>query len=331
MVMRVLAPRPQPTAVPGTFLSVAAHAALLTAVVAGGGRPGLGPRTSGDADAGASDGERLHWIGVGGGAGSARARAPRRDVRPPVAYIIPGHGGSRVAAAERGAPGSAGDRGGGGRGGSHGASQVNGAPAGLRTTNPSASDVRAVRDVRDVSDLERSARRAGARRPSLFRHVRSAATPDVVLPEAEMTRLVAGVLASAPDFVRRAAWAEEFVPTPAALVGRLTVQSGAADAFAADVHLHDVPIPLVSNRPPEYPDALARSGVGGRVVVEFLIDSTGVVDAGTLRVVESTDWRFTDAVRGSLAALHFTPALRGERPVGVTVRQPFVFAVRPVP
>ena len=173
-------------------------------------------------------------------------------------------------------------------------------------------------------------RGAGARRPALFRRVRSAAVPEVVIPEAEMTQLAAGVLASAPDLVRRAARAEEFVPTPAALVGDLLVRDRGADAFAGDVHLHDVPIPLVSNRPPEYPDALARAGVGGRVVVEFLIDSTGGVDPRTLHVVESTDWRFTEAVRGSLPALRFTPVLRDERAVGVTVRQPFVFAVRPV-
>lgn len=328
MVLRVLAPQPRPTAVPGTFFSLTAHAALLAAVVARGGPPGLGARPPGSADADAPDGERLHWVGVGGGSAGAGARAPRRNARPPLAFIIPGHGGFRVAAAERGAPGSAGDRGGRGRGGALDPTRGGGAPAGVRAANASAPSAAAVR-YPESNARHAGARPAGARRPSLFRRVRSAATPDLAIPEAEMTRLVAGVLASAPDFARRAARAEEFVPTPAALVGRLTVQTGWANAFAADVHLRDVPIPLVSNRPPEYPDALARAGVGGRVVVEFLIDSTGEVDAGTLRVVESTDWRFTEAVRGSLPALHFTPALHGERPVGVTVRQPFVFAVRP--
>ena len=74
--------------------------------------------------------------------------------------------------------------------------------------------------------------------------------------------------------------------------------------------------------------ALARAGVGGRVVVEFRIDSTGVVDQESLRVVESGGPAFADAVRRVLPRLRFVPGLLNERPVAVTVRQPFLFVLR---
>ena len=62
-------------------------------------------------------------------------------------------------------------------------------------------------------------------------------------------------------------------------------------------------------------------------VVEFRIDSTGVVDLASLHVVQSTDTLFTQAVRGVLPLLRFVPAQLHAHAVGLTVRQPFVFRV----
>lgn len=103
---------------------------------------------------------------------------------------------------------------------------------------------------------------------------------------------------------------------------------GLPGVWRPELHPRDLPIPLVDNPLPAYPAALAQARVDGRVVVEFAVDSAGGVDLASLRVVQSTDARFTQAVRGVLPSLRFVPALRGERAVGVTVRQPFVFTMR---
>ncbi|HZF68659.1 MAG TPA: TonB family protein, partial [Gemmatirosa sp.] len=95
-----------------------------------------------------------------------------------------------------------------------------------------------------------------------------------------------------------------------------------------DVHVHDLPNPLIGNPPPSYPAALEQARVGGQVVVEFRVDSTGVIDLGTLRVVQSTHVAFTQAVRNVLPRLRFLPAQLERQAVGVTVRQPFLFVVR---
>jgi TonB family protein len=151
-------------------------------------------------------------------------------------------------------------------------------------------------------------------------------------PEVEVTLLVAGVLSSAPDLDRRASRPEDFAPLPAnelagALLARADVRT--ADGPRPLAHVDELPIALVGNPRPAYPAMLARARVGGRVVVEFTIDSVGIVAPGSFRVVESTDARFTQAVRAVLPRLRFLPAQLDRHAVGVTVRQPFVFTVRP--
>lgn len=78
---------------------------------------------------------------------------------------------------------------------------------------------------------------------------------------------------------------------------------------------------------PLYPESLYKARVPGRVVVEFVVDSTGEVNMATLGVVSSTDPLFTDAVRRAFPAARFKPARVGARPVAQVVRQPFSFVV----
>lgn len=306
MLMRILrAPRrptPTPTPavgpVPSLVVSLSAHAALLVAVAGGG--VAAGDRAATPTDRLASDGEQLHWVGLGRGEGAGvPRRAPRPGARPPLAYLVPGRSdagtrGLRVANAR-----GPGGRTPGGNGGSRDG-EVRG------SAEPRRPDV--------VGPRVRRARLGVVSLPAV--------------PQVEVARLVAGVLAAAPDLARRVSRPEDFLPTPAT-PGSGLLQHVGAQAFAAvDAHATVLPIPLLGNPTPAYPAALARAGVGGRVVVEFLIDSTGVVDVASLRVVESTGALFADAVRRVLPRLHFLPGQLGAQAVGVTVRQPFLFVAR---
>ena len=68
---------------------------------------------------------------------------------------------------------------------------------------------------------------------------------------------------------------------------------------------------------PGYPDSLYRAGIGGRVVVEFVVDASGAVEEASVDVMASTDPLFELAVRRALLLAKFTPAMRR----GVAVRQ----------
>ena len=76
---------------------------------------------------------------------------------------------------------------------------------------------------------------------------------------------------------------------------------------------------------PIYPDSLLRTGVEGRVLVEFVVDTTGVPDPETFGVVLTTDPLFTESVRRAVLATRFTPALREGSKVRQLVQMPFRF------
>lgn len=307
MLMRILrAPRrpalgPAAGPVPGLVLSLSAHAALLAAAAGGGVAAGT-PAAPGDRSTTA--GEQLHWVGLGTNTGvGAPHRAPRPGARPPLAYVVPGRAG-----ADWPAPRAA------NAGGSVGRTAGQGGGPGRRGLQGSAEPRRP-----DVADL-------GPRPVPL----RAVALPAV--PQVEVARLVAGVIAAAPDLARRVSRPEDFLPTPGTAADLLRhVGAQALAPVPVDAHATVLPIPLLGNPTPTYPAGLARAGVGGRVVVEFRIDTTGVVDVASLRVVESTGALFADAVRRVLPRLHFLPGQLGAQAVQVTVRQPFLFTVRATP
>ncbi|MBC7897433.1 MAG: M56 family metallopeptidase [Cytophagaceae bacterium] len=91
--------------------------------------------------------------------------------------------------------------------------------------------------------------------------------------------------------------------------------------------------------PPLYPDTLRRAGVEGDVVAQFVVDSSGSVMAGSVRVVGASHPLFADAVRAALPSARFAAPTSGGRKVRQLVQQAFYFdmakgaakAVRPRP
>ncbi len=295
MFMRLLAPREVYRApIPGTFLSLTAHASLLVAVVGSDGVGAARSDTPDQARAAPAGRERLHWVGVGYGPADEGGRAAK-GARPPLAYVVPGRGDAVVRV-------------------------------------PSAEGVR--RRGRRVGGgsgaRPRDTPRPDAPRPSALARLLPA-MPTVLLPDPDATLLVAGVLSAAPDPTRAVTRPEDFVRLPPPGIDARPLAGTEVSTVAglrALLHVDALPIPLVSNAPPSYPSALARARVGGQVLVEFRIDSAGAVDPASLRIVESSNVLFTQAVRSVLPRLRFLPAQLDRHAVGVTVRQPFIFRVR---
>jgi TonB family protein len=82
---------------------------------------------------------------------------------------------------------------------------------------------------------------------------------------------------------------------------------------------------------PRYPDSLRAAGVGGRVLVEFIVDSTGRVDPGSVLVVSSSHPGFEAPTREAIVASTFRPSLVQGHAVRVLITQPVNFEVTPVP
>ena len=102
---------------------------------------------------------------------------------------------------------------------------------------------------------------------------------------------------------------------------------GGADAGGTwDAHAVEVPVvPDARNAVPSYPEMLRTAGMTGRVVAEFVVDSTGRVRPGSLVIVEATHELFATSVRRTVPGFRFTPARVQNRRVAQRVRVPFEF------
>ena len=80
-------------------------------------------------------------------------------------------------------------------------------------------------------------------------------------------------------------------------------------------------------RPPAYPEVLRSAGIEGKVLVEFVVDERGQPVQASIRVVQSDNDLFSEAVRIALGRLRFTPAEVGGKKVSQLVQMPFVFTL----
>jgi TonB family protein len=82
---------------------------------------------------------------------------------------------------------------------------------------------------------------------------------------------------------------------------------------------------------PRYPDSLRTAGVGGRVLVEFVVDTNGHVDPASVRIVSSSNPGFDAPTRDAILASTFRPGLLQGRAVPVLMATPVNFEIATAP
>ena len=104
--------------------------------------------------------------------------------------------------------------------------------------------------------------------------------------------------------------------------GRL---SGDSSAFASPSALM---ARLLGEPPrPRYPEGLRAAGLGGRVLVQFTVDTAGLVEPRSVRVLEATHEQFANAVRDVLPRYRFVPAELNGRRTRMSALMPFEFTI----
>ncbi len=96
-----------------------------------------------------------------------------------------------------------------------------------------------------------------------------------------------------------------------------------------EVQSVDEPVEIMHQPTPRFPPALAGAGIGGRVELEYVVDTAGRAEPGSLRTLASAHPAFEEAARASVLAARYRPARAGGRVVRQLVRQTLSF--RPVP
>jgi TonB family protein len=130
-----------------------------------------------------------------------------------------------------------------------------------------------------------------------------------------------------------ALWSRPYRPLKTRVSGGKT--ANIADLIAAKaVHTADK-VDIVAVLKPGtatvlYPDSLYGSGISGRVLAEFVVDTVGAVERGTIGIVSSSHPLFSQAAMEALMTAGFKPAIRNGRPVRQVVQLPFIFEpIRP--
>ncbi|HZS62735.1 MAG TPA: TonB family protein [Gemmatimonadaceae bacterium] len=128
-----------------------------------------------------------------------------------------------------------------------------------------------------------------------------------------------------PTFTEDTTWTTG--PSETHAGGRGSAGQTPGGVLSADVV--DVQVTPYANAPtPRYPESLRGAGVEGEVTLEFVVDTSGRVERGSVRTISSTAEAFVVSVSDALAATRYHPALVGGCHVRQLVRQQFVFSLR---
>ncbi|HEY6807349.1 MAG TPA: energy transducer TonB [Gemmatimonadales bacterium] len=93
--------------------------------------------------------------------------------------------------------------------------------------------------------------------------------------------------------------------------------------FSADV-VQEKPEPL-SGAPPVYPELLKQAGIQGTVMLQFVIDTTGRVEANSIKVMSSANPGFEAPAKTAMSRYLFRPARVYGKAVRVLVQMPIQF------
>ncbi len=78
---------------------------------------------------------------------------------------------------------------------------------------------------------------------------------------------------------------------------------------------------------PRFPQMLKNAGVEGTARLQFVVDTLGRVELGSVQVVSTTHPLFAEAVQSVLPRMQFTPARVGDRRVRQLVEFPIQFTI----
>ncbi|MEO7042976.1 MAG: TonB family protein [Gemmatimonadaceae bacterium] len=112
------------------------------------------------------------------------------------------------------------------------------------------------------------------------------------------------------------------------LIAPMANAQSSASASATIYEAKDVDVGatlMAGNSGPVYPQSLRSLGVGGKVMAQFIIDSTGMVDTTSIQTDADGKSLFAVSVREALAKMRFVPAQKAGHKVSEEVLQSFVF------
>jgi TonB family protein len=101
------------------------------------------------------------------------------------------------------------------------------------------------------------------------------------------------------------------------------------DTVATAVDVDSMVTRFAESAAPSYPPKLLEMKVEGGAYVQFVVDTTGLADTTSFRVISATHPEFAQSVRDALPGMRFSPAILRSKKVRQLVEQPFMFKIVP--
>jgi protein TonB len=102
---------------------------------------------------------------------------------------------------------------------------------------------------------------------------------------------------------------------------------GGPEGGVMEAQYVEKPPRVLRSENPHFPDALRARGLGGRVVVQFVVDTLGRAEMSEFKIVDATDSLLGDAVRAVLPRFRFTAGEAAGHKVRTMVALPFDFTL----
>ncbi len=90
----------------------------------------------------------------------------------------------------------------------------------------------------------------------------------------------------------------------------------------------DEPPERISGPNPRYPEMLRQAGVEGSVILSFVIDTAGRVEASSVEIIQSTNRAFEGPARDVIVRSRYRPGRVRGTPVRVLVQQSISFTIQ---
>lgn len=99
------------------------------------------------------------------------------------------------------------------------------------------------------------------------------------------------------------------------------------DTVATAVDVDSMVTRFSDSAAPSYPPKLLEMKIEGGAYVQFVVDTTGLPDTASFRVISATHPEFAQSVREALPGMRFHPAILRSKKVRQLVEQPFMFKI----
>jgi outer membrane biosynthesis protein TonB len=106
------------------------------------------------------------------------------------------------------------------------------------------------------------------------------------------------------------------------------IEPQVADNAYSVVEVDSAAVRDTTSAAPAYPHVMMIKRIEGYAAMRFVVDSTGLIDMGTVELLQATNAEFVQAVRDAMPRMRFRPAKMGVLAVRQLAEQLFKFEMR---